>query len=70
MVESLHCFIRTFLLYMSKTRLTSAPKVVLRTGTASPGTIRAQFKPKQPHQKPISAHAGNHFNPWVQGSSR
>ena len=31
-------------------------------------SIRAQFKPKQPHQKALPAHACAvaHFSPWVQ----
>ena len=34
--------------------------------SAFPGAIWAKFKPKQPHQIPIPAHAGTHFHPWVQ----
>ena len=49
-------------------RKLKAPKVPiqpcrLRSDSAPPGTIEAQLKPKQPHQKAIPAHAGAHFGP-------
>ena len=38
----------------------------LKSDSAPPGSVLAQFKPKQPRQKTFPAHAGAHFNPWVQ----
>ena len=41
-----------------------------KSDSAPPGAIRAQFKPKQPNQKAILAHAGTHFSPWVQNTPK
>ena len=59
------CCLIKFLHWKLK-RFVSAPKSDFRSKSysAPSGTIWAQFKPKQPNQNAILAHAEAHFSPW------